>query len=98
MFAKRAHRYRGMLHAREPVTICDQFLRFVLGKDKHEFRWKPICIAFYGLIENLCLHPVKFGKIPINHNLQAANSEYTRLYEVVICQRHYGVYGVLFLH
>ena len=67
----------------EPVTNCDQFLRFVLGKDKHEFRRKPICIAFDGLIENLCLNPVKFGKIPINHNLQAANSEYARLDEIV---------------
>ena len=26
-----------MHYACEPVTICDQFLRFVLGKDKHEF-------------------------------------------------------------
>lgn len=75
MFTKCPHRDGGMLHACEPVTICDQFIRFVLGKDKHEFRRKPICIAFDGLIENLCLNPVKFGKIPINHNLQAANSE-----------------------
>ena len=58
-----------MLHACEPVTICDQFLSFILGKGEHELRWKPICIALYGLIENLCWNPVKFGKIPINHNL-----------------------------
>jgi len=85
-----------MLHACEPVTICDQFLRFVLGKDKHEFRRKPICIAFDGLIENLCLNPVKFGKIPINHNLQAANSEYARLDEIVspgTCDNRHFVRG-----
>ena len=86
MFTKCPHRDGGMLHACEPVTICDQFLRFVLGKDKHEFRRKPICIAFDGLIENLCLNPVKFGKIPINHNLQAANSEYARLDKVIGCR------------
>ena len=69
----------------EPVTICDKFFHFVLGKNKHEFRREPVCIAFYGLIENLCLNPVKFGKIPINHNLQTANSEYARLDKVIGC-------------
>ena len=36
--AGRLDRQRGILpYTSEPVTICDQFLRLILGKSKHEF-------------------------------------------------------------
>ena len=79
-----------MPYTPEPVTICDQFLRLILCKGKHEFWRKAICIALYSLIKNLCLDTIKLSKIPIQHNLHTTNRKYARLDKIVVAVKIFG--------
>jgi len=46
----------------------------------------------------LNLNVIQRGQITRQYHLNVANGKYARFYEVVICQCHYGMYGILLLH
>ena len=77
MFAKRLHCSGGVLHALEPVTVCDQFRHFGLVQREHEFRREAPDVAFHGLVQRLCLNAVEFREIAVQHHLNATKRQNT---------------------
>lgn len=70
--------HRRMLHALEPVAICDQFCHLIFRQCKHECRGKSFSISFHLLIQSLCRHSVEFCKVSIKHNLDATDRKDSR--------------------
>ncbi len=78
-----------MFHAREPVTVCDQFIHLITSKGEHELSREPIGIALNSLVKSLRRHPIQFRQIAVEHDLDATNGKYSRTYRFRICGFHW---------
>ena len=87
LFRKGKHADRGMSHALEPVTVCDQFRHLASRELKAEARRKSFGIALDRLIQDFRLNVIEERQVSIKHDLLTANCQDQALND---CLRTHG--------
>ena len=67
------------------ITDCDNLLKLCSGKLEAEIAREPLQVALDGLIETTCLNLIKVCQIRREHDLDTANREDARAYDVGTC-------------
>lgn len=89
-----------MLEVAEPITICDEFIFFILVQLETITLRKSSNVTFDSLIESYGLNLIELCKVGIHYNLLTSDGEDTALDEIrsinlkLIC----GLYVVLIVY